>query len=486
MASSTESTTSPASGQGDFILIKGATIITVNSEEDILEDCDILIQGDRIAALGKNLSQPEGLMGELVDGTDSIVIPGFVDGHHHMWQQMLRGVATDWSLLDYMISMRSVYGSLFTPEDVYLSTYIGALSLLNNGITSVLDHCHIINSPDHADAAVKALKDAGIRGTFCYGFYANPPTDDSEASSTTPEFSHSERLADAARVREKYFGDNHPGRQLLTFGVAPNEVEVQEFDDTAREIAEARGLGARIVTMHVAHGPMDLEHKQTVQKLADAGELKSDLVFAHGASFTDSEIREICASGAGVVSTPDTELQMGMGFPVAFRARDGGCRACLGIDITSNQGNDFIAQMRLALQTQRAVENEKRVPVTVSRKTSEVLRMATIGGAEVMRIDDLVGSLVVGMKADVVMIKCNDIESSPVASATGAVVFNASVGHIDTVIVDGQVKKRNGKLVADWEPLRDEMRHRAAAMRTKAASHDLSAARERWMGPVKL
>ncbi|KAM6517312.1 hypothetical protein FSOLCH5_008274 [Fusarium solani] len=479
------SSTTRVSGHTDFILIKGATIVTVNAEEDILEDWDILIQEDRIAALGKNLSQPEGVTGEVIDGADSIVIPGFVDGHHHMWQQMLRGVATDWSLLDYMISMRSVYGSLFTPEDVYLSTYIGALSLLNNGITSVLDHCHIINSSDHADAAVKALKDAGIRGTFCYGFYANPPSDDSGASATA-EFTHSERLADAARIREKYFGDNHPGHQLLTFGVAPNEVEAQEFDDTAREIAEARGLGARIVTMHVAHGPMDLLHKQTVQKLADAGALKSDLVFAHGASLTDSELREICTSGAGVVSTPDTELQMGMGFPVAFRARDGGCRAGLGIDITSNQGNDFIAQMRLALQTQRAVENEKRIPVTVSRKTSEVLRMATIGGAEVMRIDDLVGRLVVGMKADVVMIKCNDIESSPVASATGAVVFNASVGHIDTVIVNGQVKKRNGKLVADWEPLRDEMRRRAAAIKTDAAGHDLGAARERWMSAVKL
>lgn len=483
MASSTETSATRVSGQGDFILIKGATIITVNSQEDIFEDYDILIQGDRITALGKNLSQPEGLTGEVIDGTDAIVIPGFVDGHHHMWQHMLRGVATDWSLLDYMISMRSVYGSLFTPEDVYSSTYIGALSLLNNGITSVLDHCHIINSPGHADAAVKALKDAGIRGTFCYGFYANPPTDDPGAS-TAKEFTHSERLADAARIREKYFGDNHPGRQLLTFGVAPNEVEVQEFDDTAREIAEARGLGARIVTMHVAHGPMDFLHKETVQKLADAGELKSDLVFAHGASLTDSEISAIKTSGAGVVSTPDTELQMGMGFPVAFRASDCGCRAGLGIDITSNQGNDFIVQMRLALQVQRAVENEKRVPVTVSRKTSEVLRLATTGGAEVMRIDDLVGSLTVGMKADVVMIKCNDIESSPVASATGAVVFNASVGHIDTVIVDGQVKKRNGKLVADWEPLRDEMQRRAAAIKTEASGHDLAAARERWMSFV--
>ncbi|KAF4459122.1 5-methylthioadenosine S-adenosylhomocysteine deaminase [Fusarium albosuccineum] len=471
----------PASGR-DFILIKGATILTVNSNQDILEGGDILIQGDRIAAVGRNLSQPEGATGQVIDGKNSIVVPGFVDGHHHMWQQMLRGVATDWSLLDYMICMRSVYGGLFTPEDVYLSTYVGALSLLNNGITSVLDHCHILNSPEHSDAAVKALKDAGIRGTFCYGFYANPlPDNDGADAPKKPEFTHAERLADAARIRKEYFADNDPAKQLLTFGVAPNEVEAQSIEDTTREITEARDLGARIVTMHVAHGPMDYLHKETVQKLADANFLGSDLVFSHGASLTDSEIQAISASGAGVVTTPDTELQMGMGFPVAFRARDGGCHACLGIDITSNQGNDFIAQMRLALQVQRAVENEKRVPFTVARKTSEVLRMGTQGGAEVMGLGELTGSLTPGKKADVVMIRCDDIESFPVASPTGAVVFNSSVHHIDTVIVDGQVKKRNGKLVEDWESLRDELGRRSTAMKSQAAGFDLEVAGKRWL-----
>ncbi|KAM5342232.1 hypothetical protein ACJ41O_015263 [Fusarium nematophilum] len=485
MTLSTKTPLNAPSG-GDWILIKGATLLTVNSDQDILENSDVLIQGDRIAAVGRHVPQPEGSTGQVIDGSDSIVIPGFVDGHHHMWQQMLRGVATDWSLLEYMISMRSLYGGLFTPEDVYLSTYVGALSLLNNGITSVLDHCHILNSPDHSDAAVKALKDAGIRGTFCYGFYANPPPDDNGAdSSKRPDFTHVERITDAARVRKKYFADNDPAHQLLTFGIAPNEVEAQSIEDTTREIAEARELGARIVTMHVAHGPMDYLHKQTVQQLADANLLGSDLVFSHGASLTDSEIQAISASGAGVVTTPDTELQMGMGFPVAFRARDGGCHACLGIDITSNQGNDFIAQMRLALQAQRAVENEKSLPLTVARKTSEVLRMATQGGAEVMGLGELVGSLTPGKKADLVMVRCDDIESSPVANPTGAVVFNASVQHIDTVIVDGQVKKRNGKLVANWEPLRDELCRRAASMRSQAAGYDLEAARERWMSAFK-
>ncbi|KAI1012069.1 hypothetical protein LB503_004627 [Fusarium chuoi] len=140
-----------------------------------LANSDILIQDDRIVAIGQALPNPSESNVTIIDGQGCIVIPDFVDGHHHMWQQLLRGVATDWSLFDYTVNMRTIYGSLYTPEDVYLSTYFAALSLINNGMTSVLEHCHIINSPDHADAAVKALQDAGIRGTFRYGFYANPP-----------------------------------------------------------------------------------------------------------------------------------------------------------------------------------------------------------------------------------------------------------------------------------------------------------------------
>ncbi|KAF9768942.1 hypothetical protein IL306_013701 [Fusarium sp. DS 682] len=187
----------------EFILIKGATVLTVDSLNGTLENSDILIKDDRITTLGQNLPEPSEGNVTIIDAHGCIVTPGFVDGHHHMWQQLLRGIATDWSLFDYTVNMRTIYGSLYTAEDVYLSTYVAALSLINNGVTSVLEHCHIINSPDHADAAVRALQDAGIRGTFCYGFYINPPLPDQP---NQENFSHSSRLKDAARIRTKYFG----------------------------------------------------------------------------------------------------------------------------------------------------------------------------------------------------------------------------------------------------------------------------------------
>ncbi|KAJ3543251.1 hypothetical protein NM208_g3668 [Fusarium decemcellulare] len=468
----------------DFILIKGATVLTVDSTNGNLDNCDILIQGDHIAAVAQNLPEPSSGNVTVIDAKDCIAIPGFIDGHHHMWQQLLRGVATDWTLLDYTVNMRSIYGSLFTPEDVYLSTYIAALSLLNNGVTTVLEHCHIINSPAHADAAIKALKDAGIRSTFCYGFYPNPPLPGA-VGLHTENFSHSARVADAARVRKQYFGSNDPAEELVTFGIAPDEPESHSIGQTKREIAESRELGARIITMHVAMGPYDRAHQHVVQQLEDAGVLGPDLVFSHGASFTGGELEAIRASGAGIVGTPDTELGMGMGFPIVFKAQDMGCRSCLGIDITSNNGNDFITQMRLAIQAQRAQENEKGFPINIARKASDVLRMGTLGGAEVMRLDDLVGSITVGKKADIVLVRSDDIESLPIADPVGAVVFHTSLRHIDTVIVDGKVRKRNGKLEVDCSGLKQEIKTRSAAIRATAATFVVTTVREEWLKMFK-
>ncbi|KAM0084217.1 hypothetical protein ACKRZS_003570 [Fusarium odoratissimum] len=462
----------------NLILIKNATVLTVDPLNGTLANSDILIQDDRIVAIGQALPNPSGGNVTKIDGQGCIVTPGFVDGHHHMWQQLLRGVATDWSLFDYTVNMRTIYGSLYTPEDVYLSTYVAALSLINNGVTSVLEHCHIINSPDHADAAVRALQDAGIRGTFCYGFYANPPLPDQ----LDPRgFSHAPRLSDAARIRDKFFGQNDPAEQILTFGIAPDEPESLPIEETIAQIKQSRELGARIITMHVAMGPYDLARRQVVQNLADEGILGPDLVFSHGSSFTQSELQAIKESGASIVGTPDTELQMGMGFPIVFQASDRGCRTCLGIDITSNQGNDFIAQMRLALQACRAQENEQRFPLSINRKTADVLRMGTLGGAEVMRMEDLIGSITVGKKADLILVRCDDIENTPVGDPVGSVVFHSSVKDIDTVIIDGKIKKHKGKLTVDWERLREEVIRRADRIKADAVTIDLTEARKRWM-----
>ncbi|KAJ5154993.1 uncharacterized protein N7500_010432 [Penicillium coprophilum] len=463
-----------------YILIKGGTVIPmIASGGTPLYNCDILIENDWIKDMGQDLPLPTGSNASIIDAKNSIITPGFVDGHHHMWQHLLRGITADWSLFGYACHLRSVYGSLYTPEDVYFATYAAALSLLNNGVTTVLDHCHVINSPAHADAAIKGLKDAEIRGTFCYGFYQNPKSPGDFASTAADTFDPAARADDALRVRDEFFPSNDPSRSLLTFGIALNDPPTQSSEKTIGELDIARKLKARLTTVHSSVISLNGDPKpEVVQCFADAQLMGPDLVFSHGGWMTNSELAAVQSSGAGIVGTPDTELQMGMGYPVVWEAADLGCRSCLGLDITSNQGNDFMAQMRLALQTQRAHDCDYRtVHRNVRRKTVDVLRMATLGGAEVVGMDSLIGSVVPGKKADLVMFRCDDIDTVPVVDPIATVVFHASPKNIDTVIVDGRIVKQNGQLVGiDWESLQDQIKSRSQRLRDQASKVDMEKA----------
>ncbi|EED12323.1 conserved hypothetical protein [Talaromyces stipitatus ATCC 10500] len=414
-----------------YIHIKNASLITVNSTAETLNNYDILIKGDTIISIGPDLDVPLDADLTVIDAENCIVVPGFVDGHHHMWQQIIRGVTTDWTLFDYLVNIRSLYGSVYTAEDVELAYYAAALDLLNNGVTCVLEHSHIINSPKHADAAIRGLKKAGIRGCFCYGFYENPPIDGCDVPGVNlDKFKQEQRVCDVRRVREVHFTSNDPAEDLLTFGIAPTEPESQPLDETVPQVQLSRELGARITTMHVAMGSYDKAHQEVVQHLANGGHLGPDLVFSHGASLTDRELDSIRSAGAGLVGTPDTELQMGMGFLVVFRAADKGCKAC---------------------------------------------------GAEVLRLDHLVGSIIVGKKADLVIFRFDDVSTVPVHDPTATVVFHASSANIDTVIVNGRIVK-NGSLVGvDWPLVRTALRTQSERIKFQAAKVDLATARAKWL-----
>jgi cytosine/adenosine deaminase-related metal-dependent hydrolase len=203
--------------------------------------------------------------------------------------------------------------------------------------------------------------------------------------------------------------------------------------------------------------------RRFVARLRDAGLLDERLLFVHGSSVAEDELGMVADAGAAFSSTPDTELQMGMGFPVAWRARAAGAKASLGIDIVSNVGGDMFGQMRHALQAERAYRNlalEARglAPNRLDVSAREVLSLATIEGARAARMDDLVGSLTPGKRADIVVLSCDRIGMNPVNDVTASVVFYAGVADVETVLVDGNVVKRGGGLVGvDAAKLRTDM-----------------------------
>jgi cytosine/adenosine deaminase-related metal-dependent hydrolase len=450
----------------DPVLIRNARILSMVDGAQELRG-DILIEDGRIAALGVVKAPPDA---ETLDAKGAIVMPGFVDCHRHVWQTQLRTAAGDWSLFDYLARMRLLYSAFYTPEDVYLGNYVGALEAINAGITTLVDHCHILNSPEHTTEAVRGLSDAGTRAIFCYGLFSNPKSHVPFVVETDQSWRH----ADARRLRAETLASDDA---RILFGLAPNEPEGASDEVLAADLRLARDLDAHAISCHVAMGAYD-GGRQVVRKLHAAGLLDARLLFVHGASLTDEEFDLIAAAGAGICSTPETELQMGMGDPIAFKARAAGARASLGIDIVSNYSGDMFSQMRMMIQSARAranaaVASRGRAPRAITIPAREVLRLATLGGAESLHLESRIGTLELGKQADLILIRTDTIAMTPATDATAAVIFNASAADVDSVMVAGRWLKRGGVLLGvDWPQTRARLERSAERVLTAAGEID--------------
>ena len=443
---------------------------------DAPKKADILIEGNIIKEISEHITAPKGAT--VIDATGMIVFPGFIDCHRHTWQTQLRTVAADWHLWNYFVFMRNYYGSCYDAEDVYLGNLVGALESINAGITYLVDHSHCLNSPDHSDAAVKGLQDSGIRATFCYGFYNNPNHPDIKVHPATLE--ENWRYKDARRIKKEFFDGQKDS--VIRFGLAPAEIERQSEESITKEVNFAREVGAKLITAHVAMGRYD-RGRHLVSWMGRTNLLKPDMLFSHGSAFTDHELDLIKANGVGIVATPVTETNMGMGLPVAFRASRHGCNSSFGCDIISLNPADMFVQMQAALCAQRHEESEAwtgdiqtEMP-QMQTPVVEVLEIATIGGAKSVGQAHEIGSIKVGKKADLCLLKCDTINTFPWSDPYGLLVQYAHSSNVDTVFINGKLLKHEGKLChVDWPELRrrigistENILRRSNALKTEEA-----------------
>src|SRR5215475_2494921 len=219
-------------------IIRNAIVLSMDPTIGEHLDADVLIEGEKIAAVRPNIGPVDG---REIDGRDMIVMPGFVDTHRHTWQSLLRNTATDWSLAQYFGGVRGVMGELYTPDDMYVANHMGALEALDAGITTLYDWSHNNNTPDHADEAVRGLKDAGLRAVYGYG----NSNDEWVPVSKLPS-----NFADVARVRRTHFASDD---QLVTMAFAARGPQFTTLDITEEDFRRSRALGLRL-TVHVGDG----------------------------------------------------------------------------------------------------------------------------------------------------------------------------------------------------------------------------------------
>ncbi|WP_224362358.1 amidohydrolase family protein [Hyalangium versicolor] len=412
-------------------LLRGAEVITCDPDSADMSRADVLIENGVIVAIGPHLRADDCRVLEL-DG--KIVMPGFIDTHRHTWQTPLRALGGDWTVMDYLAAVRVKLAPAFRPNDIYAGNLAGALEALDAGITTLVDYSHCIESPEHAEAALQALEDAGIRALFSYGYAAGPQQ--------SPAFPTLEsRIQDARRLRTTRLASD---ARLVRMGIALTEMQIP-WESSRAEIRSARELNVPL-TAHCSAWPT--AGPSEVQRMAAEGLLGPDVLFVHCTRSSDEDLKRIADSGGSIAVTPESELQMGMGFPVTGRALRNRVRTTLGCDVVSSNGGDLFTAMRLALQVERGQANARAgLPRALELKAAQLLQMVTLDAAEAIGLGRVTGSLRPGKDADLLVLSADALNMTPLNRPRDAVVMQAHAGNVESVMVRGRLLKHRGALL---------------------------------------
>ncbi len=429
-------------------LIKGGIVLTQDPKLGELPNADVLVEDDRIEAVGPNLDAADA---EVIDATRDIVIPGFVDTHRHTWETSIRTSAPDYTLGAYFGAILDKFAPNYRPDDVYAGNLWGSLECINAGITTLVDWSHIMNTPDHADEAVRGLRDSGIRSVFAFGF----PNTSIQAWWFGPDYGGSVERIDgeqARRIRSQYLSDD---RGLITMALATRGTNFCKEDVVRYEWELAKELGINI-TVHVAMDRFGYT-KMQLRKLYEMDLLYPNTTYIHSSHLVPDEWQLVQDSGGNVSLAPQIELQMGHGWAPAQTASNLGIPVGLSSDVATTASSDQFTQMHAIFASERARRHEKawdedldgNTPTPDLIDARQVLRWATLEGAMVAGVSDWTGSITPGKKADLVIIDTKAVNVAPVIDAVGAVVCAADISNVKTVLVDGKVLKQDFKLKAD-------------------------------------
>jgi 5-methylthioadenosine/S-adenosylhomocysteine deaminase len=402
-------------------LFKGGTIVTMDSKVPNLSTGDVLVDGGRISAVGVHL-QAEGA--EVIDATGSIVMPGLIDAHHHMWLGVMRRMLPDVDdLFAYIDVVAEKLGAHYRPLDMYLSTKLTAVASLDAGITTIIDACHSSRSPGHTDAALDALDESGIRALHMVG----AAMDKKASSAHLP--------TDLKRLADNW----NQGEGLIRVGLF-GQLNLDWWK-------LARGLDMRILTEFIG----DLA--KLGPEFAKSGVLGPHNIFNHCTRVPQETWKLFADSGVNITVNPRSDALFGFDDEsFAYQqAMDHGLNPALGIDLDTAFGSDLFGEMHALFGQQRSAmryrrfRGEQHVPTPISAQA--VLEAATVNGARAAGLDREIGTLTPGKQADIIMVRTNGVAVFPVTNAIGTIVQAVERSDVDTVMVAGEMRKRAGKLI---------------------------------------
>src|SRR5262245_17113518 len=442
-------TNGAASSRGNY-LIKNGAVLSVDPKLGTLPEADVLVRDGVIEAVGPNLAAADA---NLIDASNMIVMPGLIDSHYHMWSALGRNFISDGGFEYYQAKWAT--SDLYSPEDFYNSVMLGLAELAAGGVTTVHNWSHNNRSPKHVDSELRAHRDSRLRARYSIGHI------DRLAPNVVNTF------ADLDRVQAEWFGDSSRLYNLVHLGVnlrAMVQSEARVFHEEMRDVLR-RGLP---VSIHASQGRPNLDDAADYER---RGYLGPNFLFCHYLAATDSDRAVLARTKTPLSFATHSEFRLGEhGNPrvALLKARAAGVTVSLSFDASSLAPPNMFETMRFTwnmCMPWKFTETETYPPLGFV----EVIEMATINGARALGLGDVTGSLTPGKRADLILIRTNDLNIAPLANIETAVVQSATPANVDTVMVDGRLVKHGGDLLGyDVEGIID--RAKLSSLRSRHAA----------------
>ena len=436
------------------ILITGGTVLTQDAQGQVYDPGHVLVEDDRIVAVGPGQLLPMGEPGlqadQVIDASLMAVMPGLVNAHSHLFQTFVRGMADDKPLLQWLETAIWPVMHAVTEGEMYLASLLGLVENIRSGATSVIDNQYIHTNRGNDDAVFRAARESGVRFMLARGW---ADMNYHKAFMETPDII----VTEMERLMETWQGAEG-GRLRVEFGpLIPWGCSDATMQRTYA-LAQEWGVGTHI---HTAESEpeveMVLEQRglRHVEWLESIGCLGPDTQLVHSVWLSEREIDLAVQRNAIIVHCPVSNMYLASGIAPITELRRRGVAVALATDGPgSNNSQDMMEVLKFTACLQKVGTLD-----AMSLLPEDVLQMATMGGARAMGQEQEIGSLEVGKKADITLVDLNASHIMPVHRVPSALVYNANGSDVDTVIVDGRVLMRNKQvLFLDEEALLAECR----------------------------
>lgn len=431
-------------------LIRDGAVITVDPDLGTFPRADVLVNDGVIDQVGPSLDADGA---EIIDATDMIVMPGLIDSHYHMWSALGRNFVSDGGFSYFPAKWATAAN--YEAEDFHNSVLLGLAELADGGVTTVHNWSHNNRSPQHVDAELRAHQKSRLRARYSFGHPDRMPVDEIN------------KFTDLDRVQGEWFADGAPLDGLVHLGV---NLRGMVQSDAAVFHAEMLDMLARGLPVSI-HASQTSPNSDDAADYEKRGYLGPKFMICHYIAATDEDRAAMARTGSPLSFATHSEMRLGFtGDPrtALMKARAAGVLVSLSSDASSIAPPNMLENMRVTWNL-CVPWNGSETEGLPGLDFCEAIEMATLNGAVALGLGDVTGSLTPGKRADVILIRTNDLNIAPLANIETTVVQSATPANVDTVMVDGRLIKRAGRLL-DYDVAEIVARAKDSALRVRNAS----------------